>query len=216
MTAEQDPAEILKKRMASEARLRLSIEDSVQVPTRYATLFSGLKLNTAHNSAVMEPLVFLIRRFLYAMVIVLLGHKPQVALMLLIALSVVVLAFTVAEKPWKDSDMQTLAVANESFFFLVLVLVIGCTSTAPAHGVSKDILGWAIIIVVTLAIHVNLIVMMAKSYQHACLLAIRRKNMQAHKAEEKKVIPVNVNISVGQAPVDLKSKLEEGLNMEGI
>lgn len=105
VSTEQDPAEILAKRMTSEAKLRLSIEDSVQVSTRYATLFSGLKLNTAHNSAVLEPLVFLIRRFLYAMVIVLLGHKPQVALMLLIALSVLVLAFTIAEKPWKESDM---------------------------------------------------------------------------------------------------------------
>lgn len=77
----------------------------MQVPKRYATLFNGLKLNTAHNSAVMEPLIFLVRRFLYAMMIVLLGHKPQVALMLMIALSVIVLAFNVAAKPWKDSDM---------------------------------------------------------------------------------------------------------------
>lgn len=53
----------------------------------------------------MEPLIFLVRRFLYAMMIVLLGHKPQVALMLMIALSVIVLAFNVAAKPWKDSDM---------------------------------------------------------------------------------------------------------------
>ena len=161
---QEDPAEILMKRMTIEAEKRLSIENDVQVPKRYATLFNGLKLNTAHNSAVMEPLVFLVRRFLYAMVIVLLSHKPQVALMLMIGLSVVVLAFTVVEKPWKNSDMQTLAVANESFFLLILVLVIGCTATAPAHGLSKDILGWAIIVAVTLVIHVNVIVMLAKSY----------------------------------------------------
>ena len=80
--------------------------------------------------------------------------------------------------------MQTLAVANESFFLLILVLVIGCTATAPAHGLSKDILGWAIIVAVTLFIHVNVIVMLAKSYQHACLLAIRRKNLKLHKIKQ--------------------------------
>jgi len=100
-----DPTEVLKKRMKAEAQKRLFIEGQVSVPSRYATLFNGLKLNTAHNSAVMEPLLFLTRRFLYAMVIVLLGHKPQVALMLMIALSVIVLTFTAVEKPWKDPDM---------------------------------------------------------------------------------------------------------------
>lgn len=108
--------------------------------------------------------------------------------------------------------------ANESFFFLVLVLVICCTSTAPAHGVSKDVLGWAIIVVVTLAVHVNLIVMMAKAYQHACLLVVRRKNMQAHKAAKKQILPLNKPSSISESPatVDLKAKFAEGLNMEGI
>lgn len=88
-----------------EAQLRLSIEKDVRVSKRYSTLFNGLKLNTAHNSAVMEPLIFLVRRFLYAMLIVLLSHKPQVALMLMIGLSLLVLAFNISAKPWKDSDM---------------------------------------------------------------------------------------------------------------
>ena len=67
---------------------------------------------------------------------------------------------------------------------LILVLVIGCTATAPAHGMSKDILGWAIIVAVTLAIHINVIVILAKSYQHACLLAIRRNNKKLHLAKK--------------------------------
>jgi len=75
-------------------------------------------------------------------------------------------------------------VVNESLFLLTLVLVIGCASTSPAHGMSKHILGWAIIIVVTLAIHINLIVMMAKAYHHSCLLAIRRKNRKLQKAKK--------------------------------
>ena len=50
----------------SEAQLRLRLEDLVDVNERFSTLFLGLKLNTAHNSAIVEPLLFMIRRLIFA------------------------------------------------------------------------------------------------------------------------------------------------------
>lgn len=40
-------------KIKKEVQLKLKLEDLVDVNPRYQTIFEGLKLNTAHNSAVM-------------------------------------------------------------------------------------------------------------------------------------------------------------------
>lgn len=42
----------------------------VVVSQRFKTLFEGLKLNAAHNSAITLPLAYLVRRVAYATMIV--------------------------------------------------------------------------------------------------------------------------------------------------
>lgn len=83
--------------MRREAKLRLSIEEMSQVNERYATMFSGMKLNQPHNSAVGLSFAFLVRRLIFAMTIVLMGHMPQMATLTALILSTCMLAFIVVE-----------------------------------------------------------------------------------------------------------------------
>ena len=50
--------------------MRNKIAERVQVSNFYRTLFYGLKWNHEHNVAMVNPLAFVLRRVLYALVIV--------------------------------------------------------------------------------------------------------------------------------------------------
>ena len=89
------------QRIREEAQLRLEIEGFVKVNCRYSTLYEGLKLNTARNSAISQPLAFMLRRFIYAVVIVFMQSAPQVGILVMIAVSTLMLNFTIFEQPWK-------------------------------------------------------------------------------------------------------------------
>lgn len=85
------------EKIRREARLRLRLEDQVSVNGRYETIFEGLKLNTAHNSALTEPIAFMIRRTIYAALIVFMPHMPQVATMALLVVCLAIFAINLAE-----------------------------------------------------------------------------------------------------------------------
>ena len=53
-----------------EALRRVELQEQVQSKNAYKTLFSGLKKNHPHNVAIVHPLSFLLRRIIYAVVIV--------------------------------------------------------------------------------------------------------------------------------------------------
>lgn len=190
----------------------MRLEGQVTLNKRYSTLFSGLKLNTAHNSAVTQPLAFMLRRLYYSVVIVFMCHMPQVALLSLLGLCLVLLVFTIVEKPWKDSEMQKLAIVNEVFLYLVIVLVLACTSISRPDGPESDILGYMIIGVVTLAIHVNLVAMFAQALHHIKLLYARRahsKNPKIAAQKKQAAAKLGGKIPLKQQPVaDLEAQTE--------
>jgi len=95
------------------------------------------------------------------------------------------LAFSGHEHWWKDVEMQNLAVANEVFFYTLLVLVLAASCTTNNESSESMILGWTMIGVVTLAIFVNLTVMMANAWNHSKLLYARYQNKQSHLAKKK-------------------------------
>ena len=47
----------------------------------------------------------MVRRLVYAGAIVYMSHIPQISIILLMAMSVYMITFTVSEKQWKDPDM---------------------------------------------------------------------------------------------------------------
>lgn len=192
---DESPKGTFEGKIRKEAMLRLRLEDLVDLNQRYKTIFEGLKMNTAHNSAVIQPLSFMLRRIFYAALIVFMPHEPQVAMITLLSASVLMLAFAVHEKPWKDTEMQNLAVVNEVFFYVLLVLVLTCSCSTSRHSLESSILGWTIIAVVTLSIFVNLSVILANAWNHSKLLHTRYKNKQAHVAKKSKIASLSVELA---------------------
>ena len=213
-------------KIKKEVQLKLKLEDLVDVNPRYQTIFEGLKLNTAHNSAVMQPLAFMLRRILYAALIVFIPHLPQVATIALISACVLMLAFSVNERQWKDVEMQNLAVANEAFFYTLLVLVLAASCMTKTDSMQSSILGWTMIAVVTLAIFVNLTVMMVNAWNHSKLLYTRYQNKQAHLAKKHRIAPTlelsNVAknkpaiVAIPEVIEEVSSNNEESLGIVGL
>lgn len=153
------------------------------------------------------------RRLYYSLVIVFMCHMPQVAILSLLAVCLAILIFTVTEKPWKDSEMQKLAIANEVFLYLIIVLVLACTSISNPEGAESEILGYLIIGVVTLAIHVNLVAMFAQAWYHMRLLYARHVNskkpkVSALKAKQGAIAnrPSTIPLQVNSGVIDLEAQ----------
>jgi len=166
LAGEESLAQTFAEKMQREARIKLRLEDSVAVNKRYATVFAGLKLNTEHNSALVELLLFLLRRTIFAAVVVFLPEAPLVAAMIMLATSLCVLAFTIVEQPWKDPAINKLAVINEAFIHGFLVVAMGCSGVEHLDSQSNELFGWGIIVFVCLMMHVNVVFMMAEAYKH--------------------------------------------------
>ena len=76
--------------------MRIKLAESVQVSNYYRTLFYGLKLNHEHNVAVVHPLAFVLRRILYAFVIVyMVGEMVILGALLMLMSCLAMLVFVV-------------------------------------------------------------------------------------------------------------------------
>ena len=109
---------------------------------------------------------------------------------ILMTVSLFVLSFTIYERPWKEVQMNYLAIFNEAFLYSLLVLVI-VSMNLSVGSKSKNIVGWLMIIFFTVYLQVNLAIIAAKSYQHLNMLCVRRKNLKAYLERKKKVSPAS-------------------------
>ena len=79
------------------AKTNVEIADSVQKPARIRTLYYGLKVNTERNVAVVHPLMFLIRRVIYALVIVFMDEIPLWGVLIFMTCTLIMLAYALSE-----------------------------------------------------------------------------------------------------------------------
>ena len=94
---QEEAIEESKEEYRSEARMRLALEDEVELNSCYKTLFLGLKKNHPHNVAVIHPLIFLLRRVLYALIIVFMVNSPYFGSVLLMVSCFAMICYTVTE-----------------------------------------------------------------------------------------------------------------------
>lgn len=173
LTAEKEqPSEedALVESMRKQAQMRLALEDQVRVNPRIATMFEGLKVNQPRNSAVTYPLVFLATRVLYAAVIVFLSETPQLGNMIMLSWTLLVLCFHLHEKQFEDPAMQKLALVSDGLFFALLVLQLANSAVTTADSTEKQILGYTLMFVVTVALHLNFLATAVQAIKHAKLL----------------------------------------------
>ena len=89
-------------KLHSEAHLRVKVADRVKANQSYRTLFYGLKPNQERSSAVIHPLMFLLRRVIYALVIVFLAETYLWGVFVVMFSCLCMLAFALTEFQWKD------------------------------------------------------------------------------------------------------------------
>ena len=95
--------------------------------------------------------------------------------------SVCMLIFTVAERPWKDPEVNTLAIANEFFFYALLVLALACSCIHQTDSQVSERMGYVMLLVFTLAIHVNLVALLAQACYFTKLLYLRKKQIKLNR-----------------------------------
>ena len=127
-----------------EARTRLALVDQVKLNPSYETLFLGLRKNHPHNVAVVHPLLFLVRRVMYALIIVFMVDEPFFGSVLLLLSCFMMLCFTVTEAQWEDSAMNSLHIANECSFYGVCLFLLLFTGMVPSVY-TRIFLGWCLI-----------------------------------------------------------------------
>ena len=85
-----------------EAHIRVKFADRMQTPQQYRTLFYGLKHNHERNVAIIHPLMFLLRRIIYALVIVFLDEVMYYGVFIVMLSCLAMLAFACTEWQWKE------------------------------------------------------------------------------------------------------------------
>ena len=92
-----------KAQLSVEAQIRVTLEGQVSCNPRYETIFYGLKKNHPHNVALVHPMFFLLRRIIYAAIIIFLYSRPFFASLALMVLSFGILGYVICEKQWEVS-----------------------------------------------------------------------------------------------------------------
>ena len=143
--------------MATQAKLAVILEGRVRVSKRYETLFLGLRKNHPHNCALVHPLAFLLRRLVFAAIIVFMFHMPFFATMILLVLNFGLLAYAVVERQWEDALTNQQHIVNETVFYVCLVLLVLFCDVSVDRD-SHQLLGWVLIGLIMALILYNLLV----------------------------------------------------------
>ena len=129
-----------------EAQVRVALAGQVKTNPRYQTLFYGLKKNHPHNVALVHPMFFLLRRILFAAVIVFLYDRSFFAVLTLLLISLGILTFAVCEKQWENGLINQQHIFNEIALYLCLVLLFVFSGTPQIESkFGSTFFGWLLI-----------------------------------------------------------------------
>ena len=71
--------------------------DLVEMPNRYKTLYLGLHVNHPRNVAIVQPLMFALRRVIYALSIVFLPKAPLLGVWIMLGVTLIMLIYVFLE-----------------------------------------------------------------------------------------------------------------------
>ena len=146
------------------------VTQKIKINPRYSTLFLGLRKNHPNNATVLYPLIFLLRRVIFAILAIFLIALPIVVANTLAIICIGILAFTVVERQWEDPLIMKQHLANEFCLYFILLATLG--SALPLNSHESSTLGWSILCFTFLALTLNVIVI-AKFAVKQCKRAIK-------------------------------------------
>ena len=174
----------LKALMTIEARIRIKLESFAKPSDRYRTLFYGLKRNHPHSAAIANPLIFLLRRILYSLIVLLMINLTMIGAYILCIVCLGMLAFIIVEKQWQESVISWQHIVNEVALYLVLLAVIA--SSLPIGSAAIFPLGWFMIIVFLATLIFNMIIIAYFTILHLRLFLKRHRRQLTCKKQIKK------------------------------
>lgn len=93
----EDSIIAMNKWAKREAHIRVKFADRMKTPQQYKTLFYGLRHNHERNVAVIHPLMFMLRRIIYALVIVFMDKVMYYGVFIVMLSCLAMLAFACTE-----------------------------------------------------------------------------------------------------------------------
>ena len=108
------------------AKIKIKLESDIEVSASYRTLFAGLKWNQERNSQILYPLAFLLRRISFIVAACLFVNQPIFAVITFLCLVLVMLAYSMHERQWKESYINYQNIFNETMLYAIAVLLLVC------------------------------------------------------------------------------------------
>lgn len=157
--------------------------DLVKKPIRHKTLYYGLKLNHARNVAIVHPVMFTLRRIIYALCIVLIATLPLLGVWIMLVGTLVMLAYAVTEWQWKARIINHQHIFNEITTYIVCIHLLMFTNYNTAQV--RVLLGFVLLGVFVIFLVYNSIIMLI-CLCHNIVLWIRRCTTQSRRQKLKK------------------------------
>ncbi len=182
--------------MRHRAKILIELADSVREPERYKTLYYGLKRNHPRNVAVMHPLMFMMRRIIYALTIVFMDEIPIWGVFIFMGYTLLMLGYVLSEHQWKDRVINSQHIFNECILYVLSVMMLLFSSYVEPS--MRYILGFLLIAIVFIFVVYNLVIMLLFSCK-LLILIIRRQFYRLKRAklssEVKKIVnDIQINL----------------------
>lgn len=136
----------------------MKFQDRMKTPQSYRTLFFGLRRNHERNVAVVHPLMFLMRRVIYALVIVFLDNVMWWGVFLVMLSCLVMLSYACTEWQWKDRIINYQHIFDECIIYCLCLLLLCFSNMIDAE--TRWLVGWWFIAICFIYIVVNTIIML--------------------------------------------------------
>ena len=157
-----------EEELKRDARLRVLLQSQVKCNPRYQTLFYGLKKNHPRQISVLYPVIYLMRRVVYIILILFMTELPFVSVVILLLWCLATLSLIWTEAQWEDRLINVQHAVNEIALYLILLQVSIFCGLTPASETAL-VLGWTLIATILLTIFFNLTVI---TYMSICYLRL--------------------------------------------
>jgi len=163
--------------------VRVGLDYQTKVNPRYETIFYGLRHGTEKNVAIVHPIAFLLRRLIYAFIIVFTPeHQTFYSLVTLASLSIMMAAFVIAEKPWRYAETNKQHLMNELAIYFTMVISFVFTDRS-LDGFTADLLGMFMITFIIGVIAYNVYLISVECRQNFRLIYARSLNLKKAKLQ---------------------------------
>lgn len=219
MKSNKDKQLRMRSEMEDRAKLSVEMAEAVKTPKRYKTLYYGLKLNHPRNAAVVHPLMYMLRRIIFAFIIVYMDQVKFWNVILFMNCTLVMLAYGLAEHQWKSQVINYQHIFNESTLYTATVFLLLFSSYLEPQ--QRFALGYAFIALVLIFVIYNTIIMLLFSLDFMILIVKRlyyQKVTRRHLKEEAKKVSKHIegelNSKSSFAPDEIKAWFSDPINLD--